>query len=94
MHDLIDITTIEINDPKGWVTINLSDNYSSNDGLCPCPLKSSMLQVRILSMHQNGRDTHIRQLKVLGPRSTPTVFADLGLDSFKTTEMSQFATLR
>jgi len=94
MHDLIDITTIEINDPKGWVTINLSDNYSSNDSLCQLPLKSSMLQIRILSMHQNGRDTHIRQLKVLGPRSAPIIFADLNLESFTTTEMSQFTTFR
>ena len=94
MHDLIDITTIEINDPKGWVTINLSDNNASNDNNCQTSLKSSMLQIRILSMHQNGRDTHIRQLKVLGPRSTPTIFADLSLDSFRTTEMSQYATLR
>ncbi len=93
MHDLIDITTIEINDPKGWVTINLSDNYASNDN-SQTSLKSSMLQIRILSMHQNGRDTHIRQLKVLGPRSAPKIFADLSLDSFKTTEMSQFTTLR
>jgi hypothetical protein len=31
-------------------------------------LRAYMLQVVVLSNHQNGRDTHIRQLKVFGPR--------------------------
>lgn len=33
------------------------------------PLRTHFIQICILSMHQNGRDTHIRQVKVFGPRS-------------------------
>ena len=89
IHDLIDITTIELNDAKGWVILSLSDNNKEGE-----PLRTHMLQLRILSMHQNGRDTHIRQLKILGPRSTPYVMANTKLDNFKTEEMLQFAQLR
>jgi anaphase-promoting complex subunit 10 len=32
------------------------------------PMRSHMVQISILSMHQNGRDTHVRQVKIFGPR--------------------------
>lgn len=31
-------------------------------------LKAFFVQVAVLSNHQNGRDTHIRQIKIFGPR--------------------------
>ena len=58
MHDLVDVTAIELHEPVGWVTVALPDTYGSAG-----PLKTHLIQLRILSMHQNGRDTHIRQLK-------------------------------
>jgi anaphase-promoting complex subunit 10 len=92
IHDLVDITTIELNDPKGWVIVDLTDSSSQAPNMLP--LRTHLLQIRIVSMHQNGRDTHIRQIKVLGPRETPVVMADTRLDAFKTNEMVQFALLR
>lgn len=35
-----------------------------------------MLQIGILSNHLNGRDTHVRQIKVYGPRPYVTIFLD------------------
>jgi len=32
------------------------------------PLRTHLVQICILSMHQNGRDTHVRQVKIFGPR--------------------------
>jgi hypothetical protein len=32
------------------------------------PLKAYFVQLAVISNHQNGRDTHIRQVKVFGPR--------------------------
>lgn len=32
------------------------------------PLRTHFVQIGIISMHQNGRDTHVRQVKVFGPR--------------------------
>ena len=64
LHDLVDVTAIELHEPMGWVTIALPDPYGTTG-----PLKTHLIQLRILSMHQNGRDTHIRQLKGEEPKS-------------------------
>jgi hypothetical protein len=32
------------------------------------PMRAHLVQISILSMHQNGRDTHVRQVKIFGPR--------------------------
>jgi len=37
-------------------------------------LKAFFVQVAIISNHQNGRDTHIRQIKVFGPTHEATEF--------------------
>ena len=50
LHDLIDVTTIELHEPIGWVTINLPCPHGGNG-----PLHTHLLQLRIISMHQNGR---------------------------------------
>mmetsp|Transcript_5625 Transcript_5625/g.8657 ORF Transcript_5625/g.8657 Transcript_5625/m.8657 type:complete len:350 (-) Transcript_5625:58-1107(-) len=38
-------------------------------------VRTYLVQVAILSMHQNGRDTHVRQVKLFGPRRTDTAVA-------------------
>lgn len=56
-------------------------------------LKAYCMQLAILSNHQNGRDTHVRQIKVFGPRHD--VLQPLGQEiGFTTVELSQFATVR
>jgi hypothetical protein len=45
-------------------------------------------------MQQNGRDTHIRQIKIFGPRPIPLVMGNIPINEFKTIEMSQFTLLR
>jgi len=48
-------------------------------------------------MHQNGRDTHVRQVKLFGPRTTTRSSGGTNVDElpvFNTVEMSQFATIR
>lgn len=89
LHDLIDVAVVDLNEPVGWVSIPLCNPLDSS-----LPLRAHMLQVRILSMHQNGRDNHIRQLKVFGPRSVPIGVGGLPIDSFKTTEMNQYSIIR
>lgn len=63
------------------------------------PLRTYLLQVCIVSMHQNGRDLHCRQVKVFGPRSEAEAemsrtTTDFGSANFKTKEMSQFSVIR
>ena len=95
MHDLVDTKSVELNEPIGWVVIplrdpSLSSEYIENGEF----LRVHLIQIKILSMHQNGRDTHIRQVKILGPRESSKVMANFSYDSFKTTEMIQYASIR
>ena len=83
-HDLAEVTVVDLNEPQGWVTVPL---FSIDDQGDKCTLRAYFLQVCVVSMHQNGRDTHIRQAKIFGPRhyqDTP----------FSSTEISQFSVLR
>ena len=85
MHDLVDIVTVELNEPNGWVTVPLSDPHNPDEeGQIPTHLRTHLLQVKIMSMHQNGRDTHIRQIQILGPRESLRVMGDYHYEQFKT----------
>jgi anaphase-promoting complex subunit 10 len=55
LHDLVDLNVVDLNEPVGWIIVALRDPINPE-----LPLKTHLLQVKILSMHQNGRDTHIR----------------------------------
>ncbi|RAL44619.1 unnamed protein product [Cuscuta campestris] len=65
-HNLKEIKSVELVKPSGWVYISLSGNDPRETFV-----NAFMLQVAILSNHLNGRDTHIRQIKVYGPRPNP-----------------------
>jgi anaphase-promoting complex subunit 10 len=92
-HDLVDISAIELHEPVGWCQINLSSENSNASASGESavtdrePLRTHLLQVRILSMHQNGKDAHIRQLCVYGPRLETYLV-------FKTVDMTQYMTVR
>ena len=82
-HDLVDVAAIELLEPSGWCHINIKDTENGDQ-----PLRTHLIQMRIQSMHQNGRDTHIRQIKIFGPRR------DEPAQAFKSVEMLQFAGIR
>jgi anaphase-promoting complex subunit 10 len=60
---------MELTDPSGWSVIAISGP--------PDPLtmdttvKTHLIRINILSMHQNGRDTHIRRLAIFAKRTMP-----------------------
>ncbi|CEG81389.1 hypothetical protein RMATCC62417_15601 [Rhizopus microsporus] len=57
-RDLQEITTVECPEFVGWVNIDL---LSATDGI---PFRVFKLQIAILNTHLNGKDTHVRQVKV------------------------------
>lgn len=59
-HDLVELEQIELSEPVGWVSVPLKD---TNDK----PIRTFMIQIAILSNHQNGRDTHVRRIKIRSP---------------------------
>ncbi|KAL3693158.1 hypothetical protein R1sor_006809 [Riccia sorocarpa] len=63
-HDLREIKVVELQEPMGWVHISLCPNDPREF------LRAFLVQIAVLSNHQNGRDTHIRQIKIYGPRQS------------------------
>lgn len=65
--------------------------FFKDDGV----LRAFFLQVCVVSMHQNGRDTHIRQARIFGPRIPVDSAVDITGLGFKTGgPLSRFAVLR
>lgn len=87
-NDLQEVEVMDLNEPSGWVVIPIKD---INDR----PIRTFMIQIAVISNHQNGRDTHIRQIKVHSPSqeslSSP-VFHFPG--QFLTKEFQRFSTIR
>ncbi|PLW18245.1 hypothetical protein PCANC_01439 [Puccinia coronata f. sp. avenae] len=76
-QDLQVVKIIELINPRGWHHIRLvdreeeepGDDEDSDDSDSGFVAKGHLFQVAILANHLNGKDTHIRCLKILGPRS-------------------------
>ncbi|KAG2385964.1 hypothetical protein C9374_003113 [Naegleria lovaniensis] len=62
-HDLTHVKTVELEEPVGYICINMNDE---KDQVSNC-IRCNMLQIVISQNHLNGRDTHVRQVKVYGP---------------------------
>ncbi|KAJ3097924.1 Anaphase-promoting complex subunit 10 [Phlyctochytrium planicorne] len=58
--DLEELFIIDLEEPSGWIDKKVMDIGSSQ----PRPLRAQMLQIAILANHQNGKDTHLRQIKI------------------------------
>jgi anaphase-promoting complex subunit 10 len=53
---------MNFNEPVGWQVLDLRRANQNS-------VSAFIVQVQILHNHQNGRDTHVRACKVLGPRT-------------------------
>ena len=92
-HDLEEVHMKELDEPNGWVYIPVGDIVNhGNQGV----LRAHFLQIEVLAMHQNGRDTHIRQVKVFGPRqgAAHRLLHPAGEGGFSSSEFSQFSCIR
>ena len=87
-HDLQEIHVEELNEPSGWVTILPPREQTADGGV----LRTHFIQVAVLANHQNGRDTHIRQIKIYTPRRL--MGQHMGLPEFNTVGFQQYACLR
>lgn len=81
--DLQEVEQIEMDKPTGWVVVSPT-NGSDNQ-----PIKAFHIQIAVLGNHQNGRDTHLRQVKIYSPSHS----SDLPT-AFSTTTMMQHVSLR
>ena len=82
-HDLHQIELIELEEPNGWLTVSLSDGDK--------PLRTYMLQVAVLANHQNGRDTHMRQIKIHAPSTDTGTYK---MPTFTSVECAMYSTIK
>ncbi|KAI3604593.1 anaphase-promoting complex [Moniliophthora roreri] len=89
--DLQDVRIITLEKPDGWLTFDVSSEPNEDgDGLKP--VFAYVLQVIIVANHMNGKDTHVRGLRVLGPIEDPT--GDDDPFPFLSTEFKMHETIR
>lgn len=76
------VIPVDLNEPVGWCIVPLTaptdplllqeeeedDVPENEDNESLNPVRAHLIQISILSMHQNGRDTHVRQVQLYGPR--------------------------
>ncbi|KAH0717226.1 hypothetical protein KY285_013257 [Solanum tuberosum] len=85
-HNLKEIKAVELVKPTGWMHISLSGNDPRETFV-----NTFMLQIAVISNHLNGRDTHIRQIKVYGPRPNPIPLQPF---QFTSTEFITYSAVR
>lgn len=93
-HDLKEVHVMELEEPCDWVKVPIGKLFDDEAEI----LRTHFIQVSIMLMHQNGRDTHVRQVKLFGPRTTARPTGGANVEDrepvFNTVEMSQFAQIR
>ena len=83
-YDLQEIQVVDLREPDGWIRIPLAlppvdgeravfrqDSASIRDksyGGAIDFLRTYVIQIAVICNHQNGRDTHVRGIKLFGPR--------------------------
>jgi anaphase-promoting complex subunit 10 len=121
IQDLRDVTgTMELQEPVGWCILPLTAPPDPLDAICCLGrdenneetasfVRTHLVEISVLGMHQNGRDTHVRRVKLFGPprarqyhaarmvrhddNKTSVVLLDKTLE-FTTVGMTQFNTIR
>ena len=89
-HDLQEVHVEDLNEPSGWVTILRPP--ADDPAVPPAELRTHFIQVAVLANHQNGRDTHIRQMKIYTSRRH--LGLHMCLPEFTTMQFQQYACLR
>ncbi|EIM91196.1 anaphase-promoting complex subunit 10 [Stereum hirsutum FP-91666 SS1] len=73
--DLQEVRSLVLDKPDGWITFDVSAE-PSDDGEGFKPVNVYILQVIIITNHMNGKDTHLRGMRILGPVEEPTPWDD------------------
>uniref|UniRef100_A0A023F9Q7 Anaphase-promoting complex subunit 10 n=2 Tax=Triatominae TaxID=70999 RepID=A0A023F9Q7_TRIIF len=87
-NDIQEVEVLDLHEPAGWIIIPVKDTKGRQ-------LRTFMIQIAVISNHQNGRDTHIRQIKVHSPveRSGLTPLSDTS-QGFVTVDFLQYNCIR
>lgn len=86
-NDLNEIEIIDLCEPSGWIVVPIKNNRDK-------PIRAFMIQIAVISNHQNGRDTHMRQIRIHSPVEAKRNLALDKFPEFSTVDFQKFATIR
>ncbi|KAI9202715.1 anaphase-promoting complex, subunit 10/DOC domain-containing protein [Polychytrium aggregatum] len=89
-QDLHELKLIDLDEPSGWINVPIQEDPDTESSK---PLKTQLLQIAVLANHQNGKDTHIRQIKIFGP-PLRSIFEVEGFPAFSSVEFQMHSTIR
>ncbi|GAA6014923.1 hypothetical protein JCM10207_002228 [Rhodosporidiobolus poonsookiae] len=84
--DLQEVKWHEMAAPKGWQVMELGSGRGEDD-----VIRAHLIQIAIISNHMNGKDTHVRGIKVFAPQPLEL---DDDLLPFRSVAFKQHETIR
>ncbi|SGY79918.1 BQ5605_C008g05250 [Microbotryum silenes-dioicae] len=66
--DLHEVKWVDLHQPTGWQHLRIGNNDVDGFSSEQDPIRAHLLQVAIVSNHMNGKDTHVRGLRVFAPK--------------------------
>jgi anaphase-promoting complex subunit 10 len=90
-NEMVEIKSVEFEEPVGWFKISLEEKNSKGELIKPY-IKTMAIQLVILQNTHNGRDTHIRNIKIYSPREHKS--HDLSNPYFISPSYTQFQVIR
>ncbi|TFY52213.1 hypothetical protein EVG20_g10653 [Dentipellis fragilis] len=75
LGDLQEVRSVTLDKPDGWITFDISAE-PGDDGEGFKPVHAYILQVIVLTNHMNGKDTHVRGMRILGPNEDQASWDD------------------
>ncbi|EGR29293.1 hypothetical protein IMG5_159070 [Ichthyophthirius multifiliis] len=81
---------VELNEPTGWYIFPLKTKLL--DETEKPYILTMNIQIAILQNQHSGKDTHVRQILIFGPREKQN--QGLGFPNFKSPDITQYYTIR
>ena len=90
-NEWIDYKLFDFEEPVGWYKMTLEERNSKGEVIKPY-LKLQGLQLVVLANMHNGKDTHIRCVKLFSPREHKSF--EVSNPHFDSVEITQYQTIR
>lgn len=102
VNDLREVRVVELEEPSGCVQVPLGhhpgggaeEEERGHQEAGTKNIKVFFLQVAVISNHQNGRDCHVRLVRVYGPKADPLDPLKLPCSGLKTQEWRMHSVVR
>lgn len=87
-HDLLEVETLHLEKPTGWTHVDFNEIKGLEDGL-----KTFLVRLLVAANHHNGKDTHLRSVKVYSPLTVFSMDTSI-LGPFTSSKLLSESTIR